>query len=319
MPALIPFGPRAGLAVLTAALAVGGCRSAARVDQRLTRADALTRAESWDDAASIWSDIYRDSGGTDRRAGIESARANYEAGRSGVARTRLMELDRLFPGDAQILELLGKAHERGGDKEAARTAYMGALQLDPKRPHALARIGVLSGDLGMPPWPAGEARGKGSIAQLQAAGAIGAVDTASLFDLGLQAAATGRPDDAFVALDAAVDSGELSLRQKVEAAASITPDRRTIPWLQSVVRSDPLHTQALTLLGKAQLAAGYGGAAVETLEQAASSDPSDEAAMRAFAAALTQTGQSGRALGILERLDVEGAASPPSSPQPSLR
>lgn len=329
MSALSSFGPRAGVIVLAAALAAAGCRTASPVDQRVIRADTLTRASSWDDAASIWSEIYRDSGGTNRRAGFESARANYEAGRPGVARTRLVQLDGQWPGDAEILELLGKAHESAGDAKAARTAYMSVLQLDPRRPYALARMGVLSGDLGVPAGPGGPAatgRAMGSIGQLHAAGAIGAVDSGSLFDLGLQAAENGRRDDAFIALDAAFESGELTQRQKVEAAAAITPDRRTIPWLQSVVRSDPLHTRALTLLGNAQLAAGYGGAAARTLEQAASSDPSDEVAMRAFAAALTYSGQSGRALEVLERLDgpseageAKGAAKPPSSPQPSPR
>ena len=314
MPIDPVYGSRTGAILLAAALvaaSTAGCRTVDEVDRRITRAEALTRASDWNDAASIWSEIYRDSGGTDRRAGIESARGNYEAGRPGVARTRLAELDGRWPGDPEILELLGKAHEAAGDLEAARMAYMSVLQLDPRRPHSLARMGVLSGDLGMP-------GGIASIAQLRAAEAIGAVDTASLFALGLQAAAAGRPDDAFIALDAAVDSGDLSLRQRVKAAAALTPDRRTIPWLQSVVQADPLHTEALTLLGNAQLAAGYGGAAVETLEQAASSDPSDDVAMRAFAAALTQTGQSGRAMEILDQLSGE-ALSPPSSPQPLPR
>ncbi|MFT6833409.1 MAG: Flp pilus assembly protein TadD [Planctomycetota bacterium] len=56
------------------------------------------------------------------------------------------------------------------------------------------------------------------------------------------------------------------------------------------------------MLGNAQLAAGYLSRAVATLEQAASSDPSDEAALRAFADALSQTGQPGRAREILDLL-----------------
>ncbi len=298
MPTLTSPVSRAGAALLAATLvaALGAsCQSAERVDQRLPRAEALSRSGNWDEAASVWSSIYRDSRGSDRRAGLESARAHYQADRPGVARTRLAELDGLWPGNVEILELLGKAHERAGDPDSAREAYMSVLQLAPGRPHSLARLGVLSGDLGIP--------GRGaSIAQLRAAGAIQSVDAASLFDLGLQAASTGRVDDAFTAFDAAIDSGSVTLRQKVQAAAAIAPDGRSIPWLQSVVRADPLHTEALTLLGGAQLAAGYGGAALETLQQAASSDPSDEAAMRAFAAALTQAGQAGRAREILDQL-----------------
>ena len=71
----------------------------------------------------------------------------------------------------------------------------------------------------------------------------------------------------------------------------------------SVVRADPLHTRALTLLGNAQLSAGFQGAALASLEQAASSDPGDEDAMRAFAAALSGTGQADRASEILELLE----------------
>jgi tetratricopeptide (TPR) repeat protein len=282
------------LAAALAAAAGVACQTVTRTDQRLTRAETLTRAGQWDEAATLWGNIYRDSLGANRRAGWESARANHEAGRPGVALTRLAELNGLWPGDADILELLGKAHEAAGDPEAAREAYAAVLEVEPGRPHALARIGVL-----------GEAS---SIAQLRAAGAIRSVDAASLFDLGMQAATAGLMEDAFIAFDAAVESGDISLRQEVEAAAAIAPDRRTIPWMQSVIRADPLHTRALTLLGNAQLAAGLTGAALETLRQAASSDPSDEAAMRAFAAALTQSGQNGRALEILDRLDARGVS-----------
>ena len=80
-------------------------------------------------------------------------------------------------------------------------------------------------------------------------------------------------------------------------------DEGAISWIKyAVVREDPLHTRALTLLGNAQLAAGFQARAVQTLEQAAQSDPGDEAALRAFAAALTETGQAGRARAILDLL-----------------
>ncbi len=292
------FVPRTSAALVLAigvAAAGVGCQTTERVDRRLPRAEALTRASSWNEAASVWSAIFRDSRGMDRRAGVESARANYEAGRPGVAASRLAELDGRWPGDAEVLELLGKALESAGDPASAREIYTRLLQLDPLQPHALARIGVLSGDLGLP----GDVA---SIAQLKAAGSIQSVDVVSLFDLGVQAAAKERIDDAFTAFDAAIDSGRLTVPQTVQAATAIAPDRRTIPWLRTVVRADPLHTRALTLLGEAQLAAGLTSAAVATLGDAASSDPGDEAAMRAFAAALTQSGQTGRAREILDRL-----------------
>jgi tetratricopeptide (TPR) repeat protein len=279
----------------------GSCRAVERADSRIVRADALTRAEAWPDAASLWGEIYRDSGGEDRRAGLEAVRALGSGGWSGVARSRLMEMERHWPEDAEIQELLGRAHEGHQDQEAARQAYMRALQLEPGRPYSLARVGVLSADLEVPAAP-GEVAVPGSLARLRAAGVLDQVDAASLRELGLRAASQQRFDEAFDALQAALSSGELSTAQKVEAAAALAPDPRTIPWLLATVRADPLHTRALTLLGNAQLAAGYLSRAVATLEQAASSDPSDEAALRAFADALSQTGQPGRAREILDLL-----------------
>ena len=268
----------------------------------MVRAKALTRASSWNDAASIWSDIYRDSGNANKRAGIEAARANLQAGRPGVARSRAAELERRWPDDPEIWELLGMTHERLQDTAAAREAYMQVLHLAPGRPYALARMGVLTGDTVS---VAGAPDGTTSIAQLEALGALRSVDVESLFELGLRAAETGRLDQAVLALDAAIESGDLSLAQRVQAAAALSPDRRTIPWLRSVVLADPLHTRGLTLLGVAQLAAGFKAAAVTTLEEAASSDPSDPDAMRAYADALTQTGQAGRAAEILDRIAPE--------------
>ncbi|QDV07998.1 hypothetical protein Poly30_35340 [Planctomycetes bacterium Poly30] len=241
-----------------------GCQSVQRDDPRILRAEASTRAEAWVDAASLWGDIYRDSSGEDRRAGLESVRALAASGRPGVARSRLLEMEGHWPEDAEILELLGEAHEQVGDEEAARDAYLHALRIEPGRPYALARSGLLAGDLA---GASDEAFGPaGSLAMLRAAGTLASVDAESLYRLGLRGAAAGRFDEAFDAFRTAIASGELSTHERIEAAAALAPDPRTIPWLTAVVREDPLHTRALTLLGKAQLSAGYQARAVETLE-----------------------------------------------------
>lgn len=278
-----------------------GCRTVERDDPRILRAEASTRAESWEDAASLWSQIYRASSGEDRRAGIESARALAASGRPGVARSRLAEMAARWPDDAEVQELLGHAHERVGDASAALEAYLRALELEPGRPHAVARSSLLAEDLGVP--DAGPASAGDSLATLRAAGGLAELDVDSLRALGLRSAAAGRFDEAYSALQNAVSSGQLTVAQRIEAAAALAPDPRTIPWLTAIVRDDPLHTRALTLLGSAQLSAGYQARAVATLEQAASSDPGDEAALRAFAEALTQTGQAGRARTILDLVD----------------
>ncbi|QDV09820.1 hypothetical protein Poly30_53800 [Planctomycetes bacterium Poly30] len=284
-----------------------GCRSAPRADPRLLRAEASTRAEAWNDAVSLWSDIYRDSRGTDRRAGIESVRALSAAGRPGVARSRLLQMESRWPEDAEILELLGRAHEQIGDEAAALDAYSRALRIEPDRPSSLARHGLLAAELvGADPMSESGTNSfgpEGSLARLRAAGTLRDVDARSLFELGLHGAAAARFDEAFEALAIAIGTGELSAAERLEAAAALAPDPRTIPWLTAVVREDPLHTRALTLLGKAQLSAGFQARAVDTLEQAAQSDPGDEAALRAFAEALTATGQAGRAREILDLLD----------------
>ncbi len=289
LPVLIPLG------LLPIAL-LGGCRSVQPPDPRIPRAEAASRSEAWVVAASVWGEIYRDSRGQNREAGIESAEALGHVGQPGVARSRLAEMARTWPEDAELQELLGKAHETQGDVAGAIEAYGAAVALDPARVGSVARLAVLGKEV---PGPGG------ALGQLRAAGRLRSVDPQSLHELGLRAAGAERFDDAFDALDLAVGSGELSLPQRVGAAAALVPDPRVIPWLTAVVREDPLHTEALTLLGTVQMAAGFQRRALGTLEQAASSDPSHEPTLRALADALIQAGQLGRAEEILTLLGEE--------------
>ncbi|MEM8710633.1 MAG: tetratricopeptide repeat protein [Planctomycetota bacterium] len=266
-----------------------GCRSAQPADARLVRAEAYTRAEAWADAASLWSEIYRASGGEDRHAGLESARAYLASGRVSVAVVRLGELQRRWPQDPEVLERLGAAHEAAGDDAAARSAYAAALEREPTRPVSLARVGVLGAAAGLP------AAARESLRRLRASGAISAADADSLFDLGLVAARDGRLDEAFEALSLALETDSPEASRRLSAAKALAPDPRVIPWLADLVREDPLHTAALTLLGRTQVRLGLVEQGLGSLEQAVSSDPSDADAVKAYAAALEEAGQSARA------------------------
>lgn len=265
------------------------CRTAPLADTRIVRAEAYTRAQAWVDAASVWTEIYRASGGENRRAGIESAHAYLVSGNAVVAVTRLSELKRRWPADAEVLERLGAAQEAVGDASAALGSYAAALELEPTRPVSLARVGVLGAAAGLP------TAAQESLRRLRASGALDDAGTDSLFELGMAAAREGRLDEAHDALSSALEGGRLGTAHRLSAAEALAPDPRVIPWLTEIVRKDPLHTAALTLLGTSQLRMGLAERGLRSLEQAVSSDPSDVDAVQAYADALEAAGQPARA------------------------
>lgn len=265
------------------------CRTVSSPDVRIVRAEAYTRAEAWVNAASIWTEIYRASSGEDRRAGLESAHAFLASGKPAVAVARLSELRQRWPADAEVHERLGEAQEAVGEPSAALISYAAALELDPSRPVSLARVGILGAAAGLP------TAAQESLWRLRASGALDDAGSDSLFELGMAAAREGRLEEAYGALSSALETGGLGMDRRLSAATALAPDPRVVPWLTEVIRQDPLHTVALTLLGTTQLRMGFVERGLQSLEQAVSSDPSDVRAVRAYAEALEGAGQPARA------------------------
>lgn len=272
-------------------LTLAACAAPRVEDPRTARAEALSRVQSWGEATSIWNEIYISSGATDIDAGLESARAMFEANLFDGARARLVDLSARAPGRAEIFRLLGQSHEALGDIRAARSNYGLAIKLDPADVAAHRRLGALECSVGS---------SEVGLAALRRSLRLDPENPETRLVFGLCAAEAGAKDEAASILDGSLRGPRATDGERLRAARAFGPDKRVIPWLEPVVRRHPQNTEAQRRLGEGYALAGRLDSALEALTEAAQSDPGDALALASLARTYVMRGETVRARAVID-------------------
>ncbi len=276
---------------LLGVVALSACAAPKIEDPRTARAEAMSRVQSWDEATSLWNEIYIASGATDVEAGLESARAMLQADLFDGARARLVALSSLAPQRGEIFRLLGEAHEGLGDTGAARSNYGIAVTLDSKDATAFRQLGALECSAG--------AHDTG-LDSLRTSLKLDPENPETRLVFGLCAAEAGALDEAAPILNKALKGPRATDGERLRAARALGPDKRVIPWLEPVVRRHPQNTEAQRRLGEGYALAGRLDSALDALTAAAQSDPGDALALASLARAYIMRGEPGQARAVID-------------------
>ncbi|MBK7878688.1 MAG: tetratricopeptide repeat protein [Planctomycetes bacterium] len=278
------------LALLATALPVA-CKSRSRLPRTMpvtkemrVQAQQATELSKWDVAAQRWYSIFVDSGGKDREACAETARAMMHLNDPESALRVLQQGVESNPDAGDLYELQGDALVQQNFRRAAERCYVKATELDPKRASVWRALGRVRVELGYE---------GAAVNALQKAIDLGRDDFATWILLARAQVASGNPCGAFQAYVQAfqrgdgdpelyVDASTLYLDEIVRRAHKDAADCAQA-WLERAIERHPDFTQAYFELGVLKEELGKKDEAVEHYRTAISKDPTFLPALRNLA------------------------------------
>jgi tetratricopeptide (TPR) repeat protein len=296
------------LLALAALALLGACRSTPDSRAAVEAAEAATRTEDWPRAAELWTEVHVSSGGTDRRAYLESARALHEAGDPTSACGMLRQGLAVFPDDAELLALHGRVLRQCGFRRAAEDTYARAVEVDPQNADALLALAELRLDLGLE---------HTAIAPLERLVELTGGDAHTLSLLGRVQAVEGDPVAAWRSFERAIELGADDVPTLVQAGhlSTLPRVRSEEPgaleegegWLERAVALDPQATRAHFLLGLTQEELGRLVEALASYRRAVETDPGCVEALTNLAVLYARIGDAGGTSEMVARaLRIEG-------------
>ncbi|MFO1011342.1 MAG: tetratricopeptide repeat protein [Planctomycetota bacterium] len=276
--------------VLVAALPIA-CKSRSKLPRTMpvtkemrAQAQQATELSRWDVAAQRWYSIFVDSGGKDREACAETARAMMHLNDPESALRVLQQGVDSNPDVAELQELQGDALVQQNFRRAAEGCYTKATELDPKRASAWRALGRVRVELGY----------EGSaVSALQKAIDLGRDDFGTFILLARAQAASGNPCGAFQAYDEAFQRGEGDPELYVEASTLYLNEvvRRSHKeaaqcaqgWLERAIERNPNFMQGHFELGVLKEELGRKDEAIVHYRRAIELDPDFLPALRNLA------------------------------------
>lgn len=217
----------------------------------LAAAEAATRRGEWSRAASLWYEHYLASGGQDRRACYEAARALLQSGDGPSACALAEEGLRAHPGDPDLLELRARIQAENGFRRAAEDSLAQLVRDHPGRASALILLGRIRLELGLE---------EQAVAPLARATRLLPGDSQVWRLLGDACRGAGLFARAFAAYRHAIALGDEEPQTRLRAAAlAIEPEvreadpqacARAFAWLGEVIERNPQASEAHFLAGR---------------------------------------------------------------------
>ncbi len=207
----------------------------------------------------------------DVRAAIARAWFNTKKAKGRAQQTleAALAADRLAPGDARILSLIGKTYELLKDVESARNAYLQTIEADPTQVYAIRRLFRFELDA------------RNFVAAERYARALLNQDDSKPrhhFLLGLVLARSGSVDAARRSYLRAIDVAQGTYPEAYFNLALLEKNEKNLPeaisMYQKAIEQKPDYVQAYNNLGVAQINANDLEGARSSYEKALSIDPS---------------------------------------------